>query len=138
MIGITILAPALLATQAAAPVAVPVAPAAPVPETVAEFLQIADALIANDGDTAVTSSQADAIRTAIQQAGMAYRATLAETAKRGAPPTSCPPPSGQASMSLADIVGDFRAFPEANRSMPLPAAFALVMTLGFPCAGGRE
>lgn len=125
--------PALLATQAAAPVAVP----AP-PETVAEFLAQADALIATGGDAAVTSPQADAIRTAIQQAAMAYRASLAEAAQRGSPPASCPPPPGQAQLSLGDITGYFRAFPEANRPMPLATAFALVMTLRFPCASAPQ
>lgn len=120
--------PALLAAQAAAPVAVP----AP-PETVAEFLQQADALIAIGGDAAVSSPQADAIRTAIQQAAMAYRASLAQAAERGTPPPSCPPPPGQAQLSLGDITDYFRAFPPANRPMPLATAFALVMTLRFPC-----
>ncbi|WP_288015900.1 hypothetical protein [Blastomonas sp.] len=86
MIGIAILAPALLATQAAAPVAVP----AP-PETVAEFLAQADALLAAGNDAAAKSPQADAIRSALQQAAMAYRASLAEAVQRGAPPASCPP-----------------------------------------------
>lgn len=132
------LAPALLATQAAAPVAVPAAPAAvAVPETVAEFLAQADALLAEDGDRAEALPKADAVRIAIQQAAMAYRASLAETAQRGAPPTSCPPPSGQALLSLGEITADFRAFPQANRPMPLATAFALVMTLRFPCAGVR-
>lgn len=136
------LAPALLATQAAAPVAVPGEPAVavpetPVPETVAEFLAQADALLAEGGDGAKALPKADAVRIAIQQAAMAYRASLAETAQRRAPPTSCPPPSGQASLSLGDITDDFRAFPPANQSMPLATAFALVMTLRFPCAGVR-
>lgn len=125
--------PALLATQAAAPVAVP----AP-PETVAEFLAQADALMATGGDSAASAPQADAIRSAIQQAAMAYRAVLAESVQRGVPPTSCPPPPGQAQLSLSDIAGDFRAFPEVNRAMPVTQAFALVMTLRFPCAGGRQ
>lgn len=132
MIGTAILAatlaPALLALQAAAPVAVP----AP-PETVAEFLVQADALAAMGGDAVVASPQVDAVRTAVQQAAMAYRASLAEAAKRGAPPASCPPPPGQAQLSLHDITGYFRAFPKANRPMPLATAFALVMTLRFPC-----
>lgn len=134
------LAPALLATQAAAPVAVPAPPAAPateipVPETVAEFLVQADALIAVGDDQAARSPQADAIRIAIQQAAMAYRASLAEAAQRGVTPASCPPPPGQAQLSLDEITDDFRAFPQANRPMPLPAAFALVMTLRYPCPG---
>lgn len=128
MFGLTMMLPALLATQAAAPVAVP----AP-PETVAEFLTQADALIAIGGDAAVASPQADTIRSALQQAGMAYRASLAESAQRGEPPSSCPPPPGQAQLSLGDITGYFRAFPQANRDMPLETAFALVMTLLYPC-----
>lgn len=120
--------PALLTIQAAAPVTVP----AP-PETVAEFLVQADALIAAGGDAAVASPEADVIRAAIRQAAMAYRASLAEAAHRGAPPASCPPPPGQAQLSLGDITDYFRAFPEANRPMPLATAFALVMTLRFPC-----
>ncbi len=128
MFGLTMMLPALLATQAAAPVAVP----AP-PETVAEFLTQADALIAIGGDAAVSSPQADTIRSALQQAGMAYRASLAESAQRGETPPSCPPPPGQAQLSLGDITGYFRAFPKANRDMPLVTAFALVMTLLYPC-----
>lgn len=129
----TTMLPALLATQAAAPVAVP----AP-PETVAEFLVEADALMAMSDKAAATAPQADAIRFAIQQAAMAYRSLLADTVQRGAPPTSCPPPAGQAQLSLSDIAGDFRAFPLANREMPVTQAFALVMTLRFPCAGVRQ
>lgn len=128
MFGLTMMLPALLATQAAAPVAVP----AP-PETVAEFLTQADALIAIGGDAAVASPQADTIRSALQQAGMAYRASLAESAQRRETPPSCPPPPGQAQLSLGDITGYFRAFPQANRDMPLETAFALVMTLLYPC-----
>lgn len=128
MIAIAILFPALLATQATAPVAVP----AP-PETVAEFLAQADALLAAGNDAAATSPQADAIRSALQQAAMAYRASLAEAIQRGAPPASCPPPPGQAQLSLGDITELFRAFPDANRPMPVTTAFALVMTLRFPC-----
>ena len=125
--------PALLATQAAAPIAVP-----PAPETVSEFLQQADALVAMGGEAAVASPQADVIRSAVQQAAVAYRASLAEATQRGDPPPSCPPPPGQAQLSLGDLVGLFRAFPEANRSMPLTTAFALVMTLQFPCANNRQ
>ncbi|MDK2757123.1 MAG: hypothetical protein KYX66_10335 [Blastomonas fulva] len=128
MIGIAILVPALLATQAAVPVAVP----AP-PETVAEFLAQADALLAAGNDAAATSPQADTIRSALQQAAMAYRASLTEAVQRGAPPASCPPPPGQAQLSLGDITELFRAFPDANRPMPVTTAFALVMTLRFPC-----
>ncbi len=120
--------PALLATQAAAPVVVP----AP-PETVAEFLIRADALVAIGGDEAVASPQADSIRSALQQAGMAYRASLAEAAQRGERPPGCPPPPGQAQLSLGDITSYFRAFPQAHREMPLVTAFALVMTLRYPC-----
>lgn len=120
--------PALLATQAAAPDVV-LAP----PETVAEFLIQADALIAIGGDEAVSSPQADTIRGALQQAGMAYRASLAEAAQRGEKPPSCPPPPGQAQLSLGDMTGYFRAFPQAHREMPLVTAFALVMTLRYPC-----
>lgn len=65
---------------------------------------------------------------------MAYRAALALAAERGEKPSSCPPPPGQAQLSLGDMMGFFRAFPQANRTMPLPTAFALVMTLRFPCA----
>lgn len=125
--------PALLALQAAAPVAVP----AP-PETVAEFLLQADALAEIGNDAAVASPQADAIRTAIQQAALAYRASLAEAAQRGAPPASCPPPPGQAQLTLGDMTGYFRAFPQANRPMPLATAFALVMTLRFPCTNAPD
>ena len=121
--------PALLALQAAAPVAVQ----AP-PETVAEFLARADALLALDGDAAAVSPEADAVRGAIIQAAMAYRASLAEAVGRGEPPSSCPPPPGHAQLSLADITDYFRAFPEAHRPMPVTTAFALVMTLRFPCA----
>lgn len=120
--------PALLALQAAAPDAVP----AP-PETVAEFLAQADALLAMEGDAAMVSPQADAVRGAIQQAAMAYRASLAEAQLRGERPASCPPPPGQAQLSLSDITDYFRAFPNANRPMPVTTAFALVMTLRFPC-----
>lgn len=129
----TKLLPALLALQAAAPVAVP----AP-PETVAEFLLQADALAEMGNDAAVASPQADAIRTAIQQAALAYRASLAEAAQRGAPPASCPPPPGQAQLTLGDMTDYFRAFPQANRPMPLATAFALVMTLRFPCTNAPD
>ncbi|MFC3307884.1 hypothetical protein [Blastomonas aquatica] len=125
--------PALLAFQAAAPVAVP----AP-PETVAEFLLQAEALAEMGNDAAAVSPEADAIRTAIQQAALAYRASLAEAAQRGAPPASCPPSPGQAQLTLGDITGYFRAFPQVNRPMPLATAFALVMTLRFPCAKTPE
>ncbi|MDM7955381.1 hypothetical protein [Blastomonas sp.] len=133
-----LLFPALLATLAAAPVAVPVpapAQAAPVPETVEQFLEQADALVRIGDEASASSPEADAIRIAIQQAATAYRASLAEAEQRGAPPASCPPPPGQAQLSLGDIAADFRAFPPANRPMPLETAFALVMTLRFPCAG---
>ena len=128
MFGLTMMLPALLATQAAAPVVVP----AP-PETVAQFLEQAEALVAIGGEEAVSSPQADTIRSALQQAGMAYRASLAEAAQRGEKPSSCPPPPGQAQLSLGDMTGYFRAFPQANRDMPLDTAFALVMTLRYPC-----
>lgn len=119
--------PALLALQAAAPVAVP----AP-PETVAEFLAQADGLAG--ANSAEPTPQVDAIRTALQDAARAYRASLAEAAQRGEPPPSCPPPPGQAQLSLGEVIGDFRAFPETHRDMPLVTAFALVMTLRYPCA----
>lgn len=130
---VDVLTPALLALQAAAPVVVQ----AP-PETVAEFVARADALLATEGSAAIAPSEADAVRSAIQQAAMAYRASLAEAAERGEPPASCPPPPGQAQLSLNDITGDFRAFPQASRAMPLVTAFALVMTLRYPCAKAPE
>jgi hypothetical protein len=133
VLGIALLAPALLATQAAAPVVV----SAP-PETVADFLAQADALVAMGSDAAATSPQGEAIRTGIQQAALAYRASLAQAAERGDPPPSCPPPPGQAQLSLGDLIGLFTAFPQANRSMPLATAFALVMTLQFPCSGAPQ
>lgn len=117
-----------LLASAAAQAAAPTAPA-----TVAEFLAQADALVARGGDVAAVSPEADAIRIAIQDAAMAYRASLALSAQRGEKPTSCPPPPGQAQLSLADMMDYFRAFPQANRAMPLTTAFALVMTLRFPC-----
>ncbi|WP_017670950.1 hypothetical protein [Blastomonas sp. AAP53] len=120
--------PALLATQAAAPFAFQTTP-----HTVAEFLAQADALLLSGHETAGSTAQADAIRSAIQQAAMAYRSSLAEAALRGEPAASCPPPPGQAQLSLADISDDLRAFPQAHRSMPLDTAFALVMTLRYPC-----
>lgn len=121
--------PVLLAVQAAAPVS----SGPPPPETVAEFLTQADALTATSDSAAAASAQADAVRIALQQAAMAYRGSLAEAAQRGDKPPSCPPPQGQAQLSLADMIGYFRAFPQANRDMPLVTAFALVMTLRYPC-----
>lgn len=129
---------ALAAAQATggSPLSPPLAPVAPA--TVEEFLVQADALVAVGGEAAVNSPQADVIREAMMQAAMAYRASLAQAAQRGERPSSCPPPPGQAQLSLGDMMGFFRAFPQANRSMPLPTAFALVMTLRFPCEGAAQ
>lgn len=121
--------PALIAVQAAAPAAQGPVP----PETVADFLAQSQALVERGGEAAFTSPEADAIRSAIQQAAMAYRASLAQAVQRGDQPSSCPPPPGQAQLSLGDLTGLFTAFPQANRAMPLTTAFALVMTLRFPC-----
>lgn len=120
-----------LALQAPAPSS-QAAPAIAPPETVREFLVMADALMAL-GEAATSSPQADAMRLSVQNAAMAYRAALAEAAQRGEPPWSCPPPPGQAQLSIGDMIGDFQAFPEANRAMPVATAFALVMTLRYPC-----
>lgn len=120
-----------LALQAPAPSS-QAAPAVTPPETVREFLSAADALAAL-GEGAATSAQADAIRLSVQNAAMAYRAALAEAALRGDAQRGCPPPPGQAQLSLGDLIGDFQAFPQANRDMPVATAFALVMTLRYPC-----
>jgi len=114
-------APSLQAAQTIAP-----------PETVRELLAAADALAAL-GEGAANSPQADAIRLSVQNAAMAYRAALAEAAQRGEAQRGCPPPPGQAQLSLGDLIGDFQAFPQANRDMPVATAFALVMTLRYPC-----
>ncbi|WP_373486739.1 hypothetical protein [Blastomonas sp.] len=105
------------------------------PETVAAFLIQAEAVISQSQDT--TPDKVDAVRSAIQQAALAYRAALAEANARGEPPTSCPPPPGEAQLSLSDMIEDFRTFPQANRAMPLDAAFAFVMTLRYPCQASR-
>jgi len=118
---------ALATSQAAAPSG----PATPPLETIVEFLVEADALNAL-GDRASASPGADAIRAAIQQPASAYRAALAEAQARGEPPFNCPPPAGQAQLSPGDLISDFKAFPQANREMPVVTAFALVMTLRFP------
>ena len=118
---------ALAISQAAAPSG----PATPPLETIVEFLVEADALIAL-GDRASASPRANAIRAAIQQRALAYRAALAEAQARGDPPFSCSPPAGQTQPSLGDLISDFRVFPQANLSMPVVTAFALVMTLRFP------
>ena len=112
--------------------AAPSGPATPPLETVVEFLVDADALIAL-GDCASASPGADALHAAIQQPASAYRAALAEAQARGKPPFSCPPPAGQTQLSLGDLISDLRAFPQANREMPVVTAFALVMTLRFAC-----
>ncbi len=130
MSGLTMV---LLAAQAAPSPALP----AP-PDTVAEFLRQVDDLVAIGGDAAVSSPQADVIRAALQASALAYRASLAEAAARGEAPPSCPPPPGQAQLSLGDITGYLRAFPEVNRAMPLETAFALVMTLRYPCAAPSQ
>lgn len=101
-------------------------------ETVRAFLATAEALMAK-GEAGATSSEADAVRQAVQDAARAYRAALAESASRNEPPPSCPPPPGQAQLTISDLVGDFRAFPETHRDMALGTAFALVMTLRYPC-----
>ena len=118
---------ALATSQAAAPSG----PATLPLETVVEFLVEADALIALDVRASV-SPRANAIRAAIQQAASAYRAALAEAQARGELPFSCPSPAGQTQLSLGDLISDLRAFPQANREMPVFTAFALVMTLCFP------
>lgn len=125
-----------LALQAPAPSSQS-APAVAPPETVREFLAAADALVAL-GEGAAASPQADAIRLSVQNAAMAYRAALAEAAQRGEAQRGCPPPPGQAQLSLGDLIGDFQAFPEANRDMPVATAFALVMTLRYPCPVAQD
>ncbi len=118
-----------LALQASAPSSQPAPEAL---ETVRAFLQTAEALMAK-GEAGVVSPEADAVRQAVQDAARAYRAALQESASRGEPPPSCPPPAGQAQLTIPDLIGDFQAFPESHRDMPLPTAFALVMTLRYPC-----
>lgn len=107
------------------------------PETVREFLVAADALAAM-GEQGAGSSQAEVMRVAVQDAAMAYRAALAESAARDDPPAGCPPPPGRAQLSLANLIDDFRAFPEPNRDMPVTTAFALVMTLRYPCEAKQK
>lgn len=85
------------------------------------------------GEAGVASPEAEAVRQAVQNAAKAYRAALAESASRNEAPPSCPPPPGQAQLTIPDLIGDFQAFPDAHRDMPLPTAFALVMTLRYPC-----
>ena len=113
--------------------AAPSGPATPPLETIAEFLVEADALIALDVRASV-SPRANTIRAAIQQPASAYRAALAEPQARGEPPFNCPPPAGQAQLSPGDLISDFKAFPQANREMPVFTAFALAMTLRFACS----
>ena len=121
-----------LALQAPAP---SLHPATPSIETVREFLVAAEALMAKGAD-GVATPEADAVRQAVQDAAKAYRAALAESASRGEAAPSCPPPPGQA--QLTDLIGDFQAFPDANRDMPVTTAFALVMTLRYPCAAAQK
>lgn len=125
-----------LALQASAP-SVQSASAIFPPETVREFLVAADVLAAM-GEQGPGSSQAEVMRLAVQDAAMAYRAALAESAARGDPPAGCPPPPGQAQLSLANLIDNFRAFPEPNRAMPVTTAFALVMTLRYPCEAKQK
>lgn len=120
-----------LALQASAP-SVHSRSAIALPETVREFLILADTL-ATMGKQDPVSHLVDIMRLAVQNAAMAYRAALAESAARGDPPAGCPPPQGQAQLALGDLIDDFRAFPESNRDMPVTTAFALVMTLRYPC-----
>lgn len=125
-----------LVLQASAPSS-QAAPAIAPPETVREFLAAADALVAL-GEGAAASPQADALRLSVQDAAIAYRAALAESAQRGEAQRGCPPPPGQAQLSLGDLIGDFQAFPDAHRDMPVATAFALVMTLRYPCETARK
>ena len=113
-----------LALQAPAPL--------PVPDTVRDFLTAAEALMAQ-GEAGVNTPEADAVRLAIQQSASAYRAALAESASRGEKAASCPPAPGQAQITVPTLIDAFRAFPEPHRDMPLATAFALVMTLRYPC-----
>lgn len=85
------------------------------------------------GEAGTGSPEADAVRLAVQDAAKAYRAALIESAGRGETPPSCPPPPGQAQLSITELIGDLQAFPDAHRDMPLPTAFALIMTLRYPC-----
>ena len=123
-----------LALQAPAPLSQP--PPLPI-ETVREFLVAAKALMAK-GAGGVGTPEADAVRQTVQEAAKAYRAALAESASRGEAVPSCPPPPGQAQLTIPDLIGDFQAFPEANRDMPVTTAFALVMTLRYPCDAAQK
>lgn len=123
-----------LALQAPAP---SLHPATPSIETVRDFLTAAEALMAKGAD-GVRTPEADAVRQAVQDAARAYRAALAESASRGEAAPSCPPPPGQAQLTIPDLIGDFQAFPDANRDMPVTTAFALVMTLRYPCVAAQK
>jgi hypothetical protein len=125
-----------LALQAPAP-SIHSRSAIALPETVREFLILADTL-ATMGEQGPASPPADIMRLAVQDAAMAYRAALAESAARGDPPAGCPPPPGQAQLALGDLIDDFRSFPEPNRDMPVTTAFALVMTLRYPCEATQK
>lgn len=125
-----------LALQASAP-SMHSGSAMALPETVREFLILADTL-ATMGEQGPASPPAVVMRLAVQEAAIAYRAALAESATRGDPPSGCPPPQGQAQLSLGDLIADFRAFPEPNRDMPVTTAFALVMTLRYPCEATQK
>ncbi len=92
----------------------------------------------DQSEGAAASPQADALRLSVQDAAMAYRAALAEAAQRGEAQRGCPPPPGQAQLSLGDLIGDFQAFPDTHRDMPVATAFALVMTLRYPCETARK
>lgn len=125
---------AALALQAPAPQS---QPANAPPDTVREFLLAAEALMAK-GAEGMGTPEGEAVRQAVQDAARAYRAALAESASRNEAPSSCPPPAGQAQLTIPALIGDFQAFPDANRDMPVAMAFALVMTLRYPCRGVRQ
>lgn len=90
------------------------------------------------GAAGVGTPEAERVLQSVQDAARAYRAALAESASRGEVPPSCPPPPGQAQLTIPDLVADFQAFPDANRDMPVTTAFALVMTLRYPCAAAPK
>lgn len=98
--------------------------------SIAQFLIDADALVAR-GPEAVTSPEADALRATMTKSAVRARGLVA--AHDGQPASACPPPPGQAGLSLGDIMDVLRGLPADQQTQPLGNGMAQVLRVKFPC-----